>query len=277
MPYFGKLMMKDITKKRYQNALNDLKVHGLAYNTIDGVHGTDRMIFKRAVELEVIKTDPTEFAIVPKTQQTLEELESEKEIPKYLEKEELALFLETAKEKGLDRDYIIFLCLAYTGIRIGELCSLKWRDIDFEEQTISITKTLYNPKNNIREYHLLTPKTKSSKRKIDIDLLVLNELEKNRTAQNKIRMRYRDKYHDEGFVFAQTDEKNPGYPLYLKLIRIRMECLLKLAELNSKLTPTLHFGIHTHPFWRKLVYLWKLLCQDWSIVMTSLPKLSIFM
>lgn len=93
---------------------------------------------------------------------TVEELEREKELPKYLEKEELAHFLSIIPDHQMDiRDYPIFLTLAYTGMRAGELCALKWSDIDFEEQTISITKTYYNPRNAIKEYELLTPKTKN--------------------------------------------------------------------------------------------------------------------
>lgn len=244
MPYFGKLKLKDITKKQYQDALNDLKEKGYAENTIDGIHRTGRMIFKRAVELEVIKNDPTQYAIVPKVQKTVEELEQEKEIPKYLEKEELALFLQTAKEHGLERDYPIFITLAYTGMRVGELCALKWSDINFVDQTISISKTYYNPTNNIKKYMLLTPKTKTSKRTIDVDRIVLDELEKHRAEQNKIRMRYRNTYHDKGFVFAQQDKENAGYPAYVKLISIRMGRLLKLAGLNTNLTP--HSLRHTH-------------------------------
>lgn len=51
------------------------------------------------VELGVIKKDPTEYAYLKKDKKTIEELE-EDEIPKYLEKEELALFLKTASIKG---------------------------------------------------------------------------------------------------------------------------------------------------------------------------------
>lgn len=244
MPFFRKLKLKDITRRHYQNALNKLKSKGYADNTIDGVHRTGRMIFKKAVELEVIKSDPTEYAYVPKTQKTVEELEQEKEIPKYLEKEELAHFLKTAKEKGLDRDYVIFLTLAYTGMRVGELCALKWRDIDFEEQTISITKTYYNPKNNIREYQLLTPKTISSRRKIDVDHMVIEELQKHQSNQKKVKMRYRKSYYDKDFVFAQEDEENAGYPPYIKLIAIRMARLLRLSDLKTELTP--HSLRHTH-------------------------------
>lgn len=244
MPYFGKLKLKDITRKQYQDALNDLKKNDYADNTVDGIHRTGRMIFKRAVELEVIKTDPTQYAIVPKSQITVEELEQEIEIPKYLEKEELALFLQTAKEHGLNRDYPIFITLAYTGMRVGELCALKWTDIDFAEQTISISKTYYNPINNIKKYTLLPPKTKTSKRTIDVDEIVMDELKKHRTDQNKILMRYRNTYYDKGFVFAQQDKKNAGYPTYIKLIETRIARLLKLAKLNPNLTP--HSLRHTH-------------------------------
>lgn len=245
MDYFRHLKLKDITRKQYQDALNNLKTRGYADNTIDGAHRTGRMIFKYALELEVIKKDPSEFASVPKTQKTVEELEQEIEIPKYLEKEQLAHFLETIKDHGMDiRDYPIFLTLTYTGMRVGELCALKWSDIDFEEQTISITKTYYNPKNVISEYVLLTPKTKTSKRVIDVDRLVLDELEALRTQQKAVHMRYRKTYHDKGFVFAQMGEQNAGYPAYPKLVGIRMARLVKIAELNSNFTP--HSLRHTH-------------------------------
>ncbi|TWL93698.1 Transposase from transposon Tn916 [Bacillus licheniformis] len=245
MDYFQYLKMKDITRKQYQEALNDLKARGYAENTIDGAHRTGRMIFKRAVELEVIKTDPTEYAIVPKVQKTVEELEQEKELPKYLEKEELAHFLSIIPDHQMDiRDYPIFLTLAYTGMRAGELCALKWSDIDFEEQTISITKTYYNPRNVIKEYELLTPKTKKSKRVIDVTKNVLIELDQLRKAQKEVQMKYRKTYHNEGFVFAQLDEVNAGFPAYVKLIEIRMKRLLKIADLNPSLTP--HSLRHTH-------------------------------
>ncbi|GIN93308.1 hypothetical protein J22TS1_43590 [Siminovitchia terrae] len=35
--------------------------------------------------------------------------------------------------------------LSYTGMRMGELVTLKWKDIDFDDPAISITKTYHNP------------------------------------------------------------------------------------------------------------------------------------
>ncbi len=242
--FLDKLKMKDITSKKYQSVLDDLHKN-LADNTLDGVHRTGRMIFKKAVELKVIKTDPTVNASLPKTQITVEDLESQTEIPKYMEKDQLALFLNTAKEKGLVRDFPMFFVLAYTGMRIGELAALKWRDIDFENQTISITKTIYNPSNNLKAYQLLTPKTKTSRRVIDVTDSVIQVLRDHKAQQEDFRSKLPDGiYYDLDFVFAQMDFKNPGYPVYLKLIGIRMARLLKLAGLSSELTP--HSLRHTH-------------------------------
>ncbi|WP_243865593.1 tyrosine-type recombinase/integrase [Paenibacillus lupini] len=95
--------------------------------------------------------------------------------------------MDTAKEYGLEGDYVIFLILAYTGIRAGELCALKWRDINFTEHTISFTKTYYNPTNNTKEYHILPPKTKTSKRVIDVEDIVINELERLRVNRTPLR------------------------------------------------------------------------------------------
>ena len=241
--YFRHAKVKDITKKAYQHVLNDLKKREYAHNTISGAHSTGRMIFAKAMEFDMIKADPTQYAKVPRVQKTVKELEEEHEIPKYLEKEELSQFLRAARECGLEYDYTTFLTLAYSGMRAGELCALKWRDIDFEQHTISITKTYYNPSNNATQFELVTPKTKKSKRTIEMEPIVLNELEKHRASQRVFKMSMRNQYHDDDFVFTMTG-KHPGYPIFIKTIENRMARLLKLSKLNEDLTP--HSLRHTH-------------------------------
>lgn len=184
----------------YQNALNQLKDRGFADNSIDGAHRTGRMIFKKAVEMQLIKLDPSDHAVVPKRQKTLEELEREDKVAKYLEKDEFNTFLKTCKELGLLFDYTIFMMLAYIGMRAGELCALKWSDIDFEEKT----KTIYNPTNNISKYTLLTPKTSSSVRLIEIDDILIGVLEAHKKEVSEIKMQYRMTYHDKDFVILKT-------------------------------------------------------------------------
>lgn len=241
-PYFAKLKLVDITKTMYQNALNDLKTK-FAENTLSGIHSTGRMIFKKALEMDLIKNDPTKFAYVPKSKKTIEEIEQEENKIKYLEKNELAKFLRTAKEDGLPQDYIIFLLLSYTGMRAGELCALKWKDIDLEEGTINITKTYYNPTNNTMKYQILTPKTESSKRSIEIDDTLVRALEEHKRLQNELKMRFRKTYYDQDFVITKIDNY-PGYPEMIKVIENRMRRLLKKSGLPETLTP--HSLRHTH-------------------------------
>ncbi len=242
LPYFAQLKLKDITKKMYQDALNDLKEQGYSDSTREGINRTGRMIFRKALELELIKKDPTEFAYVKKDKKTVEQLEEE-EVPKYLEKEELALFLETAKNNGLEHDYLVFLILAYTGIRVGELVSLKWKDVDFKNHTISITKTYYNPNNNTVEYQLVPPKTRKSRRKIVVDEDVINALKEHKKVQNKVIEQLGNSYYNKDFIFAKM-ERQHGYPIVVKTVQNRMARLLVIANLNKELTP--HSLRHTH-------------------------------
>lgn len=195
LPYFARLKLKDISGKKYQEALNDLKEQGYSDSTREGINRTGRMIFRKALEMESIKKDPTEFAYVKKDKKTIEQLEEE-EVPKYLEKEELALFLKTAQERGLEHDYLMYLVLSYTGIRVGELVALKWKDVDFVNHTISITKTYYNPRNNAQEYQLVTPKTRKSRRKIIVDEDVILTLKEHKKVQEGVIGRLGDAYYN---------------------------------------------------------------------------------
>lgn len=239
---FKYIKLKDITRKMYQEFINDLS-DKLAQNTVSGINLTGKMVFKKAVEYKIIKDDPSQYAKLPRIRKTVEELEKEEEIPKYLEKEDLALFLNTAKEKGLINDYIIFKVLSYTGLRAGELCALKWKDINFKENTISITKTYYNPNNVTTGYKLLTPKTKKSKRTIIIDSILSQELKSHKKTYLKVQLKNTN-FYDGNFVFGRLSGKYLGYPIFIKTIEDHMTRLLKLAKLDSKLTP--HSLRHTH-------------------------------
>ena len=241
MPYFEFIKMKDINGSVYQKMLNDLKVKGYGDKTIQGVHIAGRMIFKEALKRKIIIENPTEYAVLPKTAITIHDLEKGIEIPKYLEKEELSLFLKTAQKQGLD--YEAFRLLSFSGMRVGELCALKWSDLNFTDNTLRITKTYYNPNNNIKKYELLTPKTKTSIRTIDIDPGVMEDLKRLKTRQAELKIKHRNCYHDEDFVFVYF-HNNYGYPLKIKTIENHMAQLLKFAGLNNNLTP--HSLRHTH-------------------------------
>jgi integrase len=105
-------------------------------------------------------------------------------------------------------DYSTFLTLSYTGIRVGELVALQWKDIDFEKKCIRIIKTYYNPRNNTVHYILVTPKTTGSVRTIVVEDDVIEALKFHKKEQDKIKNRIGDSYTDNDFVFANTQKKS---------------------------------------------------------------------
>lgn len=234
--YFGKLPLPSITKKKYREAILDM-CSKLKRNSVVNIHGVARSIFRIALQDGDLKTDPTEFVKVPSSKNKADE------VPKYMEKDQLAEFLRLAKHRGMPGDYPFFLLMAYTGMRIGEMCALRWSDIDFEACTISINGTLYNPKDNSGHYEITTPKTPKSKRVIDVDPNVLEELKAWKSVQNTVKMRYRKIYHDQDFVFGRIDA-HYGYPCKRRTMELRMDRITKWMDLPTRLTP--HSLRHTH-------------------------------
>ncbi|MFC4389354.1 tyrosine-type recombinase/integrase [Gracilibacillus marinus] len=240
--YFAHIKLNNITEEMYQAALDNLKDQDFARSTIEGVHTTGKLIFKMAVNKRMLKINPTLNAYIKRDEQVIIE-DDEEELPIFFEKEELLLFLNTANEKGLFMDFAIFILLSYTGMRVGELIALKWKDIDFKKRTIRITKTYYNPDNNSRKYQIVPPKTKKSRRKIIVDQFVIDVLKKYKIEQEKIIKHFGKSYTNKNYVFANVYH-HPGYPLLIKFIESRMARLLKKTDLNLNVTP--HSLRHTH-------------------------------
>lgn len=239
--HFGVAKLKDITNNMYQDFLLRSSER-FAENTLSGIHGTAKMIFRKAIELKYIKEDPTEFSVLPKKQLTVEELENKEEIPKFFEKKELEVFLDACKKDNNPQTHPIFMTLAYTGMRVGELCALKWKDIDFETNEINIYKTYYNPTNSTPKYTLLTPKTKSSIRKIFIDDFLIKELKRHKAYQNELILKI-PSWYKEDFVFTKLLSYQ-GYPETTKQIRMKMGQVIKNNKISLDLTP--HSLRHTH-------------------------------
>lgn len=70
----------------------------------------------------------------------------------------------------------------YTGLRIGEICALKWNDIDFDNKILIVNKTIQrifikNIENKSHSKILITsPKSKSSNREIPLSNSIYNIL-----------------------------------------------------------------------------------------------------
>lgn len=141
-----------------------------------------KFILKEVFDLSILNEDmvsnPVSVVKIPKVNQTPKE-------QKPFTLDEIDLILSTAKGQFKNFLGISF----FTGARSGEILALKWSDIDFENETISITKTL-------SKGHINEPKTASSKRDVEMLPMAKKFFEAQR-LETGLR---------NGFVFTKTDK-----------------------------------------------------------------------
>jgi integrase len=128
--------------------------------------------------------------------------------------DEAKKFLDTTKGT---REYGIFLCCLTTGMRIGEVLGLRWKDIDLENKVINISQTLEEKiKGNPRPV-FGTPKTDASQAPILMTNLLADELKKVKARQNEEKMKFRKTYKDYDLIFTAFN----GSPVHLENLRNR--------------------------------------------------------
>lgn len=111
--------------------------------------------------------------------------------------EQQAAFVDyTANNKMYCHWLPLLTCLLGTGCRIGEMLGLRWCDIDFKENLISINHNLvYRQQDSGKcEFHITTTKTKNSNRVIPMFEKVKNALLSERLKQMQ-----------SGFCMAEID------------------------------------------------------------------------
>jgi integrase len=233
--------LKEISSYDYQSYLNKLKKDDFAQGTIKLYHSAASFMFRDAKKKKIILNDPTEEASLPVFKSTLEEIESGVvKIPKFLEKKQLQHLLQYIRFRGKPQEYAVFLTLAYTGLRIGELLALKVSDFDEEEKTISVKKNLYVD-GSVKNYVLGPPKNDSSVRTVTIGESVIKAI-KGQLAWRESKINNGELQHDADFIFWSL--RFPGYPACYSRYQKRFEKILKDCGLPDNLTP--HSLRHTH-------------------------------
>lgn len=121
-PLYNK-RMKDIRILELQNFINSLSY--LSTGTLKNLKSFIRMLFKDAMEMDIISKDYSEFIKLPRHKPKIER--------KVFTNEEIALLWENVNEL----EYAdVILILIYTGMRINELLKLPKENVNLEENII---------------------------------------------------------------------------------------------------------------------------------------------
>ncbi len=202
MTYFsntvGRMKIKEIRQIDITNILNQLSREGQKYNSLTHYVVLLSLIFKDAINNGLIDKNPAKGAL-----KVRKEAASEKRI---LTEQEEERFLTFVENDSLHKNYVPLFIVGFgTGMRIGELLSLTWKDVDFQKEVIHVNKTLVRLSDYVKQggktrFTITTPKTGKSTRDVPMLGKVKEALlvqQKNRKKSNKLSI---DGYRD--FVFT---------------------------------------------------------------------------
>lgn len=206
IPVFGHIPLQDITPVIVQNFYNQKFESGradgkggLSAKTIRNMHNMIHQAFEQAKVNGIIMNNPADGAVIPR---------QEKKEMRVLSVQEQKALLSVLHLHRLG--FAILFDLA-TGLRIGELCALKWSDVNFNKQTIKITRTLQRIKKSKLEqiYGESTTaiiegnvKTNSGFREIPLPDKIFEKLLLHRQKQIEEIGYYKDFYTDKGYIFT---------------------------------------------------------------------------
>lgn len=196
IPKLGDYYLKDINHKIIQNFLLELSRNGnkngksgLSEKTIKDICIIIKSSIKKAVNDGLINHIELSFNY-PK---------SNKEEKIYILTKKEQNKLTNYSLKNINSRNIGILLSLYSGIRIGELCALQWKDIDFQKGLLSIDKTIQRIYIKDKEFNntkviITNPKTKNANREIPINKEFLCILKNNKTKPQDYILSGNNKY-----------------------------------------------------------------------------------
>ena len=195
--YIGNYKIKDITTfelDRLYTRLREGKREPLSNKTLSNYRKLINAIFRQAIRWEFIEKNPNENTEKFKR-------EREKTISIYSIEEVKKLF--KALETESIKTRAIITLAVNSGARKGEICALRWSDIDLDNHVMKISKTLKVIDGKADES---TAKTESSRRKVVLSECVIKVLIEYKEWQQEYIKKNKDKWKGtEDRVFTSLD------------------------------------------------------------------------
>lgn len=216
----GNMKLCDVKQLHCQRILNDMFENGrYSFGTMELTQITLHAIFKGAIENGYLFRNPAEGLKLKRR--------DEEEERRVLTRDEQRTFIEYAKDSLYSNAYRLVL---ETGLRAGEIGGLQWQDIDIENKTLYVKRTmLQDPKKG--GFFFGTPKTKHSKRKIPLTNEAISILNNQKILQNKLKTKSKDwNTNWDGLVFTTIN----GNPVGSSTFRMMMIRIVNNINLDRK-------------------------------------------
>ena len=201
LPTFGAMAIESITPAAIERWLASLEqASSSRTKSLVLLHG----IFQRARKVWGLAVNPVADVEKPP-------LERSGDIEVFSPEEVWAL----VRAAGSERDGALYLTAAFTGLRMGELLALRWRDVDWSARRIRVRR-------NFVRGEFGTPKSKRSSRRVPLASRVATELE---LLSQESRWK-----GDDDLVFAHPET---GRPIDRSKLLKRFKAALRRADVRA--------------------------------------------
>lgn len=190
-PIIGKMPLTDVLPIHCQQAINYAQAEGDVPGSVAKIKSIMGAVFEAAVENQLIHVNPVTSSI--------KYVHGSAPIRTILTVDQQRDFLDKGSRYAHFDEFVFVL---NTGLRCGEMCALRWQDIDWNNRVIHINGTMYFNQDK-HQFEVNSPKTEAGIRTIplkDEAIEILKKMKKLR-SERPISMMYRD------FVFVGREGK----------------------------------------------------------------------
>ncbi len=195
----GHLRMDKITPRQIQAFVNSLSKDGanektgkpLAPKTIRHNLSLISDVFSYAVKMGVVSDNPCSKVTIPKGEQKEKQIYTPEQVERFL----ILLNDEPLKYRTF------FNLMIYSGFRRGEMLGLEWKDVDFENNVISVRRTSnYTAKKGV---YTDTTKTRKSQRTLKFPQEIMDMLKEYKAEQDEQALKYGDKWVETDRLYTK--------------------------------------------------------------------------
>ena len=188
-PHIGRIRLAKLTPADVQRLVNSLHASGLSAKSVANIHGVLRSALNQAVRWGDLARNVATLVSLPRD--PVSEIEP-------FTPEEAVAFLEAIRGDRLETVFTVILAL---GLRRGEALGLRWDDVDLENGTLTVRRSLRRQDGRLT---LVEPKTTRGRRTLVLPQFALTSLQGHRKRQVQERLLAGAGWTDTDFVFTST-------------------------------------------------------------------------